>query len=392
MSVSLAEISSKIVAGEAWIRNRSPRPLRIAIDAREIEKEATGVGRYLTEILKSWGHCVFRENQIFLYFKSRVPDLSFLDGVTFRTKVIGPTALRSDLLWEQALLPWHLKKDRVDVFWGAGGACSGLRLGWKNVVSVYDLTFFMDKTWFSPREAAVRRWKTAVSAATADRLVTLSDATVGDLKRFFGVPSSRVRRIYAGADHVPSKEGRNSQAAGKSRVLFVGSILNRRPIANLVRAVALLKDRFPALTLTVIGDNRTRPRQDLAALAADLGLDGRVAFEGYVDEAALRRAYAEADFFCFPSLYEGFGIPVVEAQRHGLPVLTLKNSSLAEIAGDSVHYAAGHRPEDFAEGLEKLLTERAYCEILVERGFLNSRKFRWSESGRAVWDLLGEGF
>jgi len=364
--------------------------MRLAVDAREIEKEATGVGRYLTEILKSWEPEIFRENQIFLYFKSRVPDLSFLKGVPFRSKVIGPAVLCADVLWEQAILPWHLKKDRVDVFWGASGACSGLCLGWKNVVNVYDLTFFMDASWFPRKEAAIRRWRTAVLAGVADRLVTLSDATVSDLRRFFNVPPSRVRRIYAGADHVPQRESRSGAPAGDggSRVLFVGSILNRRPIGNLMKAVALLKDRFPALTLTVIGDNRTRPHQDLAALAADLGLVDRVALRGDVDEAALQQAYAEADIFCFPSQYEGFGIPVVEAQRHGLPVLTLRNSSLAEIAGDSVHYARSHHPEDLAEGLEKLLMERVYRETLVERGFINSRKYRWSECGRAVWGLL----
>jgi len=363
--------------------------VKIAVDAREIERESTGVGRYLSEILKNWDTAFFRGHDVTLYFKTRVPDLSFLEERRVRSAHFGPDAC-PDLWWEQMLLPRRLKEDHIDVFWGAGGSCSRARGGWKNVVNIYDLTFFVDPCWFSAREALVRRWKTAVSAHRADRLITLSDATTKDLGRFLSVPGARVSRIYAGADHVPENGCAKVRPAGtpRGRVLFVGSLLNRRPVENLLRAVAALKDCYPALSLTVVGDNRTRPRKDFEALARDLGVGDRVRFRGYVDESELRAAYGEADLFCYPSLYEGFGIPVVEAQRRGLPVLTLKNSSLVEIAGDSVHYAAGSGAAEISSAMETLLADPRYCDDLERRGLENARRFRWSEAARAVQTVL----
>lgn len=352
--------------------------MKIAVDARELEGCRTGSGRVLIELLKRLEPDFLRRHKVFLYFKDPVPDMPGLDISRFYpVRLSSQLSASLDLLWEQVALPYYLFRHKIDVFLGSNGACPLMApRRTKKFITVYDLTFYMDRRWYRPKERWVRQWRARISIDSADALVTCSEASARDIKRLLAKGSKPVEVLYPGSDHIPVFPGASGPDAGH-RLLFVGSLLNRRPVEGLIRAVGLLSQVYADVRLTLIGDNRTYPLQDFAALIRELGLENKVYLRGYVPEDVLRSTYETADVFCFPSLYEGFGIPVVEAQRHGLPVVTLKNSALEEVGQDSVLYAGQGRAEDWAQAIGTLFSDRAVYGSMRQKGYLNATRFSW---------------
>lgn len=359
--------------------------MRIGVDARELEKKKTGAGRYLAEILKRWPSYFPAEGETFLYFKEEIPSDGFLGAPCFRKRLLRGAP---DVVWEQVILPRTLRVDGAAVFWGPNGACPALYGNLGKIVNVHDLSYFAEPGWFSPKERFVRRLRARIAVRAARVIVATSEATRAEIARIFPWAAKKTRVVHAGADHCAPSDKPSAGAA--RRILFVGSIFNRRKIENLLGAAALLKNKFPDVSLDVVGDDRTRPRRDWRRLIGSLGLEKSVSMRGYVDERGLSEAYRGAAVFCFPSRCEGFGFPILEAQRAGLPVVTLKNSSLEEIGGDSVVYAATDEAKDLASALGQLFGDDALRREMAERGARNSARYRWDETGRRVAALVQE--
>jgi glycosyltransferase involved in cell wall biosynthesis len=364
--------------------------MRIAIDARELEGNPTGAGRFLLEILRRWPRSVFTRHQIFLYFKGSVPVLSALDGLPFERVRCRPGFLaRYDILWEQLLLPFYLAWHKADVFWGANGACSFISLrAIKKIVSIYDLTYLINKNWYSPRERFVWQCRFHISVWAADHFLTISESTANDIGRYSKETAIRPQIVGPGIEHLNGRVVQSNKKSNEMRILFVGSLLNRRPVENLIGAIKHLVGKYPHLRLRIVGDNRTFPKRDFPSLVRELRLENYIHIYGYLGEEALAQIYRESDIFCYPSLHEGFGIPLIEAQYYGLPVVTLKNSSLAEVGQDSVFYAVSEKSEHLASALDALLSNTVLYKDLAEKGLRNVSRFSWNNSAQAVLTFL----
>ena len=222
---------------------------------------------------------------------------------------------------------------------------------------------------------------------TANLCVTASQSAAKDLESFFPKLRGKVRVVYPGADHLGPAQERPPNK-GVATVLYVGSFLNRRPVENLIEAFRRLAPEYPQLRLRLVGDNRTFPRKDFSAIIRRSGVEDRVEWGGYCDAAVLNNIYAESDIFCYPSFYEGFGIPLVEAQVLGLPVITLKNSSLQEVGGDSVCYAKSADPDDLKEAIQALVDSRSLVESIRRKGFENAKQYQWSKAAAAILKMF----
>lgn len=362
--------------------------MRIAVDARELEGRPTGAGRILLETLRRAPEGFSEKNELFLYFKKNVP-LGLPENISARKTVLKPGFLaRFDLFWEQILLPGYLKKDRIDIFWGANGACSVRNPSKaRRIISVYDLTFLMEPGWYGLKEKLVRRFRFFTSLWSADTVLTVSEHSAGDIRKYMGTRKP-VHVVYAGSDSFTGAADRSLVKNTREKLLYAGSILNRRPVENLILALVELSKKYPRLKMDIVGENRTHPRKDLEGLVKKMDLQDRVRLLGYMREEDLAGQYESADVFCFPSYYEGFGIPLVEAQSRGLPVVTLKNSSLAEIGADSVCYSESARPEDLASAVERLLGDEALYKDFQEKGFRNARRFSWAQTSAGIWKRI----
>lgn len=253
------------------------------------------------------------------------------------------------------------------------------------MVTVHDLAFRHHPEVFPPHG---RRWHeqaVGVAVREAARLLVPSAATGRDLADLYGVEPARVTVTPLGvAWHEPDLHGARRTLAGLDVlgpfVLAVGTTEPRKNLPRLVRAFSQLATALPDHHLVVVGPSGWGP-----ALRPDAHGATRVRLAGKVPEGALHGLYALADVFAYPSLYEGFGLPVLEAMIHGTPVLTSDRGSLPEVAGDAAVLTDPTSVETIAAGIAELVTDSTLREKLSAAGRDRAASFTWEATAEATW-------
>jgi len=346
--------------------------MRIGIDARELSGHPTGVGRYLRGLLNEWSRSTDGAKHQFVLYAAEVPPVSF-DARQFLTRVVPGNG---GTWWEQARLPQAAEHDHLDVFFSPAYT-TALRLRVPVVVAIHDVSFVAHPEWFGAREGVRRRWLTNRSAWKARTVVTISEFSRREIMERLGVPPNRVIVIPPGV--TPLDPGSAARSGG---VLYVGSIFNRRRVPDLIRAFAPLAHRHPDLTLDLVGDNRTRPHQDLLGVIAREGLDHRARWRSYLSDEDLKPLYAAARAFAFLSEYEGLGLTPLEALAAGVPPVLLDTPVAHESCGSAALYV---QPGDIA-GLTAALETLLYDDV-VRRRLLNTaarviESYDWKDAAR----------
>src|SRR5688572_21506518 len=276
--------------------------MRIAIDAREIAGQPTGVGRYLSEILSAWAKLSGTAAHEFILCTPQ----AYSPARWAPLKISNLSAAGSGTAWEQLVLPRLIRKAGADVLF-APAYTAPLWCRVPIVLTVHDVSFIAHPEWFSWREGLRRRLITQASARRAARVLTQSDFTKREAVHHLGLDQSRVDVIYLGTTTFRSHGQR------EPLVLFVGSLFNRRHVPELIDGFARFAARHPSARLEFVGDNRTTPVIDVDALVAQSGMADRIRVREYVSDAELSSLYARASAFAFLSEYEGFGLTPVEA-------------------------------------------------------------------------------
>ncbi|HVB38815.1 MAG TPA: glycosyltransferase family 1 protein, partial [Vicinamibacterales bacterium] len=315
----------------------------IAVDARELCGRPTGVGRYLASLLAEW-HRTAGAHEIRLYAPS-APALPH--GVTMAVRLVPGGR---GTWWEQRQLPAALAGDRPDVLF-APAYTAPIWTEVPVVVTIHDLSFVAHPEWFSWREGARRRLVTRLAARRAAAVITVSAFSQREIVERFHLPASRVHVVPSGIPGPAGAAPSGSHTAGGPRVLFVGSIFNRRHVPELIRAFAPVARADRDARLDLVGENRTHPPQDLGALAASLGISPQVLVRSFVPDAELAALYAGARAFAFLSEYEGFGFTPLEALSAGVPIVVLDTPVAREIYGAAALYV---RLGDEAGGTEAM--------------------------------------
>src|SRR6185436_16312350 len=280
-------------------RDRSPT-MRIGVDARELAGQVTGVGRYLAGLLREWAATGDAErHQFVLYAPAALP----ADFSAFETKVLPGS---SGTWWQQTTLAAAARRDALDVFF-APQYSAPLLLRTPTVVVIYDVSFAARPEWFRTREGirlrALARWSAAKSCA----VVTISEFSRREIREHLRVDD---RRIHVIPPRIPI---RSTAALKESRLLYVGSIFNRRHVLALIRAFATVARSRPDASLDIVGDNRSYPFEDVAAAIEREQLGDRLRWHRYANEAQLADLYGRARAFAFLSEYEGLGLTPLEA-------------------------------------------------------------------------------
>ena len=357
------------------------RPLHIAIDGRELTGRATGVGRYLQEFLRVWANRPAGHRYTVILPSAPTPEFRALgDRLTWRVE----PAASAGTWWEQTRLRRALRDERPDVFF-AVGYTAPLRLPCPFVVTVHDVSFWAHPEWFSAREGWRRRWLTRAAARRASRVLTVSEFSACEIVRHLGVPRSKILLAPPGA---PAADAGNA-GPRESLVLSVGSLFNRRRVPDLIRAFARTAAALPDARLVLVGDDRSVPRIDPMALAADLGIGDRVDWRQYVDDAELHALYRRARVFAFLSQYEGFAMTPLEAIAHGAPPVLLDTAVAREIYADAAVYVAPG-PAAASEAMTRLLTDEGLRTTLLAAGRRRLDEYSWSRSAQVTLRALEE--
>ena len=366
--------------------------MRIGIDARELGGRATGVGRYLGGLLREWaGDSRARAHEFVLYAAEAIA--LPLDARRFPTRTVAGSG---GTWWEQVQAPRAAAADHLDV-WFAPAYTAPLRMATPTVVAIHDLSFVAHPEWFRLREGARRRWLTSQSAARAAAVITISEFSKTELIERLDVPAAKIHVIRPGITTpaiASSTMSHRPSAISHPRVLFVGSIFNRRHVTDLIRAFAPIARDHPDASLDVVGDNRSYPREELERTIASERLETQVRWHAYVSDEQLAALYADARAFAFLSEYEGLGLTPLEALASGIPPVLLDTSVARESCGDAALYVPVSDLPATTRALESMLFDDAARRRILGAAPAELAKYSWPRAARdtlAVLERFGSG-
>lgn len=354
----------------------------IVIDGRELVGRPTGVGRFLVGILDQWARLPDGPHTFTVIVPGPIPaELSRL-APRIGTHEVAATSIGT--VFEQFSLPDIVRTLGADVFL-APAYTAPLRVPCPFVVAIHDLSYYAYPHWFSWREGLRRRWVTRESARRASKITTLSEFSAGEITRYLGVSRSRIELVPPGAPDVIS------QTAGRREplVLYAGTILTRRRIAETIAAFALVAQRVHGARLVFVGEDRSTPAIDPIALARRAGIAEHVEWRRYVPEQELSDLYNRARAFVFISDYEGFALTPMEALAHGVPVVLEDTPVAREVYADGAALVAP-TPDAIAAALLPLLTDEDASHRAVARGLARFPRYSWARSAATMLRVLDE--
>jgi len=285
--------------------------------------------------------------------------------------------------WEQLQLPRATKADHLDVFF-APQYSAPLALKTPVVVAIHDVSFCAHPEWYRTREGARLRWLSRHSAANARAIVTISEFSRREIVEHLNVPGQLVRVIPPGIPQRHTTAG----GAREARLLFVGSIFNRRHVVDLIRAFAEVARRHPEASLDLAGDNRSFPREDVAAAIAREQVGSQIRWHRYVSDEQLADLYQRARAFAFLSEYEGLGLTPLESLAAGAPPVLLDTPVARESCGDAALYVQPGNLGLITRALETLLFDETARARLLAAAPAVLEQYSWPRAGRETLALL----
>jgi glycosyltransferase involved in cell wall biosynthesis len=297
-------------------------------------------------------------------------------------------------LWTHLGLAWEVIRRAPDVLFIPAHVMP-LVCPVPTVVTVHDLGYLHHPETHRPSDRWYLDWTTRRHARMAAHVIADSHATCQDLIQHYGGNPGRISVVYPGRDEALARvEDAGIIAAARQRygirgryLLYLGTLQPRKNLARLVEAFARLQLADNDLQLVLAG-KKGWLYEDLFVRVRRLGLDGRVVFAGYVADGDKAALLSGATALVYPSLYEGFGLPILEAMACGVPVLTSNVSSLPEVAGEAALLVDPLNVEAMAAGLSRLVADAGLRRALVERGHAQVRQFSWAGAAEEVLKVL----
>lgn len=361
----------------------------IGVDATPYFGIGAGISRYLTEMLRAVMTAV-PEDRLILY-SPRPVEVPLPSG-RWQLRIPGARRPHTPGRWLRHALPRMMAEDGVEVFWGQSTVMPLRRLHpCRTVLTVHDLTGLL---YPHTMEFGTRLyWRVNFQAAVraADTVVMDSMATNRLLHRLLSVSPDRTIVVYPGRPTalIPSPDADAELAAArfalpKRFVLSVGTLEPRKDYPTLLRALRLI--RRPPL-LAIAGTVGWRSWGILRAVRAAES-DGLVKYLGRVSDVEMAALYSRADVMVYPSFYEGFGFPVLEAMTHGCPVLCSWSSSLPEVGGTAACYFRPRNAHDLARRLEELLQDESRLADMKSKGVIQSSHFSFHRAAAQLMEVL----
>jgi glycosyltransferase involved in cell wall biosynthesis len=363
--------------------------VRIAIDARKLHD--FGIGTYIRNLLRHLAR-IDPETEYVLLCQAADMRIAQTLGSNFRT-VLEPSDNYS--VSEQIHVPWVLRREKPDVY-HAPHYVLPVAVRCRSVVTIHDCIHLMFPQYLPNRAAyAYARGAMWSAARQSDRILTVSEASKRDILHFFNVPPEKISVVYNAIDErfwvePPAEEVervRQRFQLHQRFVLYAGTIKPHKNLVRLIEAFAQLRTGpFEELKLLIIGDEISK----LPALRRAVHshkLHKHVRFLGFLPDDTLAALYRLADLFVFPSLYEGFGLPPLEAMASGTPVVTSNVSSLPEVAGDAAVLVDPYDVASIVDGMQRVLGDPALASDLRRKGLERARDFSWERSVARTHDI-----
>jgi len=379
--------------------------VRVAIDAHLLSDQqsyrSAGVSNYSVELLRALGALVLETQtqsdrapvELFAYLHARRFTTPGIQLVRSRLPLENPLAR---IVWEQSLLPLHLRRKRASLVHGLVNVLP-LTASCPGVVTVHDLAFVRTPETMRPMK---RIYLTALCRASVHRaahVIAVSHQTAADLQHFFGAAPHRITVVHNGVAARFTPRSAEAQAAFRRRrglppryLLYLGTLEPRKNLEQLVRAFAQWRAVTSAaahdVRLVLAGAKGWHYAEIFRSVEA-LGLTEQVLFPGFIPGDELPDWYAAATAFVYPSRFEGFGLPVLEAMACGTPVVCSRAPGVSEVAGDAALTFPVHDDAAIVAALEVVVNQTAARQALAARGLAQAARFTWRRSAEATLEI-----
>ena len=366
--------------------------MRIAIDARKLRDY--GIGTYIRNLLRHLSR-LDHSTEYVLLCREEDCDIAAALGDNFRSVREQSPAYS---VREQLRIPLDLRRERADLFHAPHYVLPPFT-PCRSVVTIHDCIHLRFPQYLRSRIGyAYARASLWAATHQSDRILTVSEASKRDILRYFSIPDQKIQVIPNALDERFNQPPAAEEVARvKERyqlndpfVLYAGNIKPHKNLERLIEAFNMF--RGPGLEhvkLLIIGDEISK-YATLRRAVHRLKLHKHVRFFGFVPHQTLAVLYRLAAVFVFPSLYEGFGLPPLEAMASGAPVITSNVSSLPEVVGDAAILIDPYDPEAIADAMRRVLTDETLRQQLKERGLVRARHFSWDRSVRRVHEIYQE--
>ena len=364
--------------------------VRVGFDANPICGDRRGVGWYAYYLLKA-----------LLELKEDVEFVGYVKPGSCRTGLLEEWETDSRLRWVEAgrlMMRWRGALDRLDLYHGTNFKMQTVgRHG--GLVTIYDLWLDRHPEYSSKlfgQQASF--YRTRRTSRRARKVITISESSARDIESLYGLPREHITVIPCGVsddfrpvlDTIAMTQLRGRLGLPTTRyILFLGGADPRKNHQALLKAYARRSVLLRDYSLVLVGEPVHR-FADMRQTARACGLEDRTVWAGRQSVADLRLLYSHADLFVFPSLYEGFGMPVLEAMACGAPVITSNVTSLPEVVGDAAVLVNPEDPEELAEAILRVLENQTLREGLRAKGFERVRQFTWERAARRTLALYRE--
>ncbi len=382
--------------------------MKVGINASFLRKQATGIGQvtfhFLNELFRLKKENEILKNLEFVLYVEEELNFELPRGFSFKIK--NPIYKRDDLVrkiwWEKHTLPKEVLKDKCDAFISLYQCPTILDKKINHIMLVHDIIPKLFPNYLDNSRKKLYQKLTDLAIQKTTKILTVSRNSKKDLIKYLAVDEKKIDVSYISVDTIFKKEIKDSESRevlekyniSKGYIYVGGGLEVRKNVESVMRAYKLLtqdKDLAKILPDLVISGKFTKSLvpmiTDVPNIIKELEISKKVKFLGFVEQKDLPALYKNAFCFVFASLYEGFGMPVLEAMSEGSVVLTAKNSSLPEVGADAVLYSDGS-VEDIARKLKKIILDKELRIRLSKKAKEQSKKFTWESFALSVIDNI----
>jgi len=364
--------------------------MKIAVNTRWLlHQKLEGIGNFTHHLLS---RVVANHPEVeFHFFFDRTFHNSYIYGNNVTPHLLQPPARRPLLwnIWNNFAVKQKLKKLKPDLYFSPDGFIpTSTKV--KTLNTVHDLNFEHHPEWIP--NFAIKYYKKyfRLGAENASQLITVSEYSKTDLHNLYGIPLQNIEVVHNGAGNFAVADDqdianfKNQNTAGDPYFIFVGALNPRKNLQGIFAAFDKLESSHK---LVVVGD-KMHWSKEIEAAFASMENQEKVTFTGRLEGEALNTAYSGATALLFPSLFEGFGIPILEAFQSGTAVITANNSSMPEVAGDAALLVDAENTDSILHAMQKLINKKGLRDDLIIKGKLQSQKFSWDASAEKLWQIM----
>ena len=369
--------------------------MRIAVNTRLLlPGKMEGLGRFTCETLRRITRAHPEHEFIFIFDRKFSREFIFSDNIT---PVIAFPQARHPVLWYLFFdwgIPPVLKKYKPDIFLSPDGWLS-LRTKVPSLPVIHDLNFFHDQQWVDPLPRMYYNYFFPRFIRRANRIATVSEFSAKDISSQFGVDPKKIDVVYNGVneDFKPLNEARKQEirkkyTQGHPYFLFLGLVHPRKNLTRIIEAYSLYRKNTSSSTYLLIAGSTKYQTEDTHQAYVNSPYKNDIIFTGRLPEDELVQVLGSSLALVYASLFEGFGIPILEAMSCGVPVITSDLTSMPEVSGDAVLYVDPFSIVSISNAMQTISQDNKIRGDLISKGFEQRKKFSWDRSAKRLWESI----